>query len=37
MLPAWSKRASGSMMSEAASMSFVPPDRYGFMIDGACQ
>jgi hypothetical protein len=37
MLPFSSKRASGSITRLAASMSLVPLDRNGFMIDTACQ
>jgi hypothetical protein len=36
-LPVSSKRAIDSMTSEADSISFVPPDRNGFSVEGACQ
>ena len=35
--PFWSKRAIGSMTTAEDSISFVPPDKYGFKIEGACQ
>ena len=37
MFPFSSYRASGSSTTEDASSSFVPPDRLGFIVDGACQ
>jgi len=36
-VPVLSNRAMDSRTSEALSISFVPPDRNGFSVEGACQ
>jgi gamma-glutamylcysteine synthetase len=37
IVPVLSKRAIDSSTSDADSISFVPPDRNGFSVEGACQ
>ena len=37
MVPVSSNRAMDSSTSDADSISFVPPDRNGFSVEGACQ
>ena len=37
IFPFSSYRANGSRTTDEASSSLVPPDRFGFIVDGACQ